>query len=64
MASPCNLALFENHCGGNGYDMDTRDATALAVRSTHGPGLESVGSGGIDKYYGYRCIYFDIVNLA
>ncbi len=60
MVSACNVALVENHSGGNGHDLDTRDPAASAIRSTDVPGLETIGSGGVDKYFGHRSIRFDV----
>ena len=60
MAAGPGVAAFENHAGGLGHDLDTRDPAASAVRSTDGPGLESAGSGGVDKHFGYRCVCFDL----
>ena len=60
MAAGPGVVAFENHAGGLGHDLDTRDPSASAVRSTHGPGLEGTGSNGVVKYFDYGSIYFNL----
>ena len=64
MVAGSGMAAFENHAGGLGHDLDTRNPAAFAVRSTHGPGLESTGSGSVDKYFDYGGVYFNLTFKA
>ena len=46
--------------GGADHDLDPRHAAAPALRSAHGPGLESADSGVVDQYCGDRCIHANL----
>jgi len=64
MVAGSGVAAFENHAGGLGHDLDTRNPAAPEVRSTDEPGVEGIGSGGAAKYFDYGGICINLTIKA